>query len=146
MNSFEDFMNEAEKSSDQIMPNSDISISSVQVGLATAINGILTPLSIPSVEQQKFSEEVSKLVQDKVFLTELSGQIGKPLDNESEDDFVMRSNDKLRKILYKRFNVKYTSLICNVIKQLTESRNVVLLFLSNDLKRTNFFRYSLWSI
>jgi len=106
MNSFEDFMNEAEKSSDQIMPNSDISISSVQVGLATAINGILTPLSIPSVEQQKFSEEVSKLVQDKVFLTELSGQIGKPLDNESEDDFVMRSNDKLRKILYKRFNVK----------------------------------------
>lgn len=106
MNSFEEFMNEIKKSPTKALPGSDKTLPALQLALATNIIGFLAPFSAPSSEQQEFSEKVSNLVQDEAFLSEFSQQIGEPLEDESEDEFVERGSDKLRQILYSKFNIK----------------------------------------
>ncbi len=105
MSSFKEFMNKAQELSNQALPSSNISLASIQTSLATSINGISSLFLMPD-EEQKFSEEVSRLVQNEAFLSEFSDQIGEPLQNESEDEFVGRGSDVLRKMLYKRFGIK----------------------------------------
>jgi hypothetical protein len=105
MSSFEEFMDEVKKSPIKALPASNTTLSAIQLALKTTIDGLLAPFFIPSSEQ-KFSEEVSSLVQDEAFLSEFSDQIGEPLEYESEDEFVERSSDKLRQILYSKFNIR----------------------------------------
>ncbi|MBD2076965.1 hypothetical protein H6F86_24380 [Phormidium sp. FACHB-592] len=106
MSSFEEFMDEVEESPTKALPASNTTLSTIQLALTTTVKGLLAPLSISSSEQQKFSEKVSSLVQDKTFLSEFSDQIGEPLEDESEDEFVKRGSDKLRKMLYGKFNIR----------------------------------------
>jgi hypothetical protein len=54
---------------------------------------------------QRFSREVSSVIKDESFLTELSDKIGEPLDEESEDEFVLRSTDALKQMLHKKFRL-----------------------------------------
>ncbi|AFY89706.1 MAG: hypothetical protein CLLPBCKN_005225 [Chroococcidiopsis cubana SAG 39.79] len=105
MSSFKDFMDNAIESSDQSLPASNISLASIQSSLAISMSAITSPFFKPN-EEQKFSEQVSSLVQNDAFLSELSDQIGEPQVDESEDDFVKRSSNVLRKMLYKHFGIK----------------------------------------
>jgi hypothetical protein len=106
MSSFEEFMNEVKKSPSEALPASNTTLPTIQLALTTTVNGLLAPFAISSSEQQKFSEEVSSLVQDKAFLSEFSDQIGEPLEDESEDGFVKRGSEKLRQMLYSKFNIQ----------------------------------------
>ncbi len=106
MSSFKEFMDKAKESSNKALPSSNITLPAIQSALTGAVNEILAPFSVPSDEQQKFSEEVSSLVQDEAFLSEFSDQIGEPLEHESEDEFVRRSSNALRQMLYEKFGIK----------------------------------------
>ncbi len=106
MNSFEEFMDELKKSSTKALAASNQTLPEIQLALRQTIDGLLTPFSTSIDEQQKFSEKVSSLVEDKAFLAEFSDQIGKPLEHESEDEFVRRGSDKLRQMLYTKFNIR----------------------------------------
>jgi len=68
--------------------------------------GLLAPFPFPDDEKQKFSEEVSNLIQDEPFLNDFSNQIGEPLEDESEDTFVDRASNALRQMLYDKFGLK----------------------------------------
>jgi hypothetical protein len=106
MSSFEEFMNEVKESPTKALLASNTTLPATQLALTTAVDGLLAPFSIPGSERQKFSEEVSSLVQDKAFLSEFSDQVGEPLEDESEDEFVERGSDKLRQMLYSKFNIR----------------------------------------
>lgn len=106
MSSFKEFMDEAEKSPNEALPNSDMSLSSIQSDLIAAISGLLTPFSTSADEKHKFSEEVSKQLHDETFLSEFSNRIDEPLEQESEDEFVKRSSDVLKKMLHNKFRIK----------------------------------------
>lgn len=106
MSSFKEFMDEAKESSNKALPSSNITLPAIQSALTGAVSGILAPFSVPSDEQQKFSEEVSSLVQNEAFISEFSDQIGEPLEHESEDEFVRRGSDALRRMLYEKFGIK----------------------------------------
>jgi len=106
MGSFREFMDEIEESPTRSLPDSELTISAIQMSLASATSGLLAPFSLPDDEKQKFSEEVSNLIQDKSFLSELSEQIDEPFENESEDEFIKRSSNSLRRMLYNKFNIK----------------------------------------
>ncbi len=68
-----------------------------------AISKSLTNVSSVS-ERNKFSAELSKLVCEEGFITELSDGIGKPKDNESEDEFVSRAKVILSNLLDNRLS------------------------------------------
>jgi len=106
MNSFEEFMDNFKKPSTKSLAASNQTLPEIQLALGQKINGLLTLFSTSIDEQQKFSEKVSSLVEDKAFLAEFSDQIGKPLEHESEDDFVKRGSDELRQMLYTKFNIR----------------------------------------
>jgi hypothetical protein len=106
MSNFKQFMDEIEQSPTQSLPEFDLTLPSLQMALTAGTFLMLTPFSFSNNEKQKFSEEVSSLIQNEFFLSDLSNQIGEPLEQESEDDFVKRASDRLRKMLYDRFGIK----------------------------------------
>jgi hypothetical protein len=106
MSNFKQFMDEIEQSPTQSLPESDLTLPSLQMALTAGTFLMLTPFSFSNNEKQKFSEEVSSLIQNEFFLSDLSNQIGEPLEQESEDDFVKRASNRLRKMLYDRFGIK----------------------------------------
>jgi hypothetical protein len=106
MSNFKEFMDEIKASSTHALPASNINLPAIQLALTSEVSGLLAPLSVSSDDQHKFAEEVSNLVQDDAFLSEYSQQIGEPLEHEIEDEFVKRSSDKLRQMLYKKFGIK----------------------------------------
>lgn len=106
MSSFKEFMDETKKLPNNALTTSNLSLSAIQGSLKLAVGVHLTPFLFSQDKAQKFSEDVSNLVQDKAFLSEFSDSIGEPLENETEDEFVERSSNILRKILYKKFGIK----------------------------------------
>jgi hypothetical protein len=106
MSSFKEFMNEAEAQYNKALTTSDKSLEEIQTALSSSIGSIVTSLSLPADAKQEFSEEVSNLVRDKEFISQFSESIGMPLEDETEDDFVERSNGILREILHSRFGIK----------------------------------------
>ncbi|KKD39445.1 MAG: hypothetical protein WAN66_27205 [Limnoraphis robusta] len=106
MSSFKEFMDEAKKLPNKALPTSNLSISAIQGSLQSAVSVQLAPFLFPQDKAEKFSEQVSNLVQDKAFISKFSDSIGEPLENETEDEFVERSSNILRKMLYKKFGIK----------------------------------------
>ena len=106
MSNFKEFMDEIKQSPTQSLPESDLTLPSLQMALTAGTFLMLTPFSFSNNEKQKFSEEVSSLIQNQSFLTDFSNQIGEPLEQESEDDFVKRGSNRLREMLYERFGIK----------------------------------------
>jgi hypothetical protein len=104
--SFREFMDEAKKSPDKRLPFTHASLVAIQENLAESIRGIVAPFSGSIDERQEFSNQVSSLIQDETFLNEFSDQSGEPLKDESEDEFVERSSNTLRKMLYEKFDVQ----------------------------------------
>jgi hypothetical protein len=48
---------------------------------------------------EKFNEEISKITKSEDFIDDLSNNIGKPLPNESEDEFVNRAKQIMTNLL-----------------------------------------------
>ena len=103
MSGFKEFMDEVEKSP---ATDSNMALSAIQDSLTLAVSSILTPFAIPNDKKQRFSEQASNLVRDQAFISEFSDCIGEPTDLETEDDFVERGSDILRKMLYEKFGIK----------------------------------------
>lgn len=105
MNRFEDLMNEAKKSSSQDATAFPIMLTDIQTSLSSAIRGIITSTSLNDVEKQKFSQEVSSLVQDTALISEFSNKMGTPEETETEEEFVKRGSDVLRRMLYEKLGI-----------------------------------------
>jgi hypothetical protein len=106
VSNFKQFMDKIKQSPTQSLPESYLTLPSLQRALTAGTFLILTPFSFSNNEKQKFSEEVSSLIHNESFLSDFSNQIGEPLEQESEDDFVKRGSNMLRKMLYDRFGIK----------------------------------------
>ncbi|MCY7277607.1 MAG: hypothetical protein LH702_28690 [Phormidesmis sp. CAN_BIN44] len=106
MNNFKDFMDEAQEFPNQALMASSVTLTNIQTSLVATIGEILSPIAVGDDEKQKFSQEVSNLVKDGTFLSEFSEEIGVPIETESEEEFVNRGSDVLRKMLYKKFGIK----------------------------------------
>jgi hypothetical protein len=103
MSNFKEFIDEL-KSSPITSQSYSLKISEIQQNI-TAVIGLATSSFWGEDKAEKFSKEVSKVVQNELFLAELSNKIGEPLDEESEDDFVLRSTDILKQMLHKKFRL-----------------------------------------
>lgn len=75
------------------------SIKEQQLAISAKLTG-----SLSIAQSNEFSTELVKLVNEDAFITELSDNIGKPKDNESEDEFVNRSRRILSDLLDKRLS------------------------------------------
>lgn len=106
MSSFKEFMNDVKKSPSKALPSSDTSLSAIQASLTSAVDSLLTPFAFTNDKKQEFSQEVSNLVQDEAFISKLSDRVGEPSEFETEDEFVERGSEVLRKMLYDRFGIK----------------------------------------
>lgn len=106
MSSFQEFMDDAKKSPDTALLASNMSLSMIQTSLVSTVGNLLSPFFVPSDKKQKFAEEVSNLAQDEEFISEFSNRIGLPSETETEDEFVERSRDVLRRMLYDQFGIK----------------------------------------
>lgn len=106
MSSFKEFMDESGESPTELLPSSNTSLSAIQASLRLAVGSLLTPFSVPNDKKQKFSEEVSSLVRDEVFISEFSDHIGEPAELETEDEFVEQGSNVLKRMLYDKFGIK----------------------------------------
>ena len=105
MSKFKEFMDEAEESPTKALWSSD-SILAIQASVTSAVSSLLTPFAVSNDIKQKFAEEAANLVRDEAFISEFSDCIGEPSELETEDKFVERSSDVLRRMLYNRFGIK----------------------------------------
>lgn len=72
---------------------------SSNIALTMKNSGILTSQS----KAEKFGEDVTRLVASDEVLSELSDEVGFPLANETESEFVARAKRSLKKILMSKF-------------------------------------------
>lgn len=76
--------------------------SAVMEGLTSSVNRLATSASIISLsksDKKEFADQVGDLVESEEFVTELSDQIGKPQPGESEDEFVERAKNAMKKLM-----------------------------------------------
>ena len=95
MPNFKDFINSVEDNAKLL------ELRSSTTKLASKISGSLVsaPIGLSNYESEKFGSEVSKLAHSDEVLTELSNEIGKPREVETEDEFVERAKSSLVNIL-----------------------------------------------
>jgi hypothetical protein len=93
MSSFKDFVKS--NAGSNFLP----SVKDQELAISTKLTGAL-----PVNQRNKFSSVLSKLVQEDSFIDELSDSIGKPKENESEDEFVERAKDALRYLLDRKLS------------------------------------------
>jgi hypothetical protein len=94
MASFKDFFKANSSNSDLLL-----SSKSQEQEIAVKLGGAL------SVSQTKeFSSELSKVVRDDDFISDLSEKLGKPKDNETEDEFVERAKNTMRSLLNQKLS------------------------------------------
>lgn len=103
MNSFKKFLNKKNKDSTSISSSSKI-ISSTPEYLSTlkSISNIALLSTIKSItksEAEKFSQEAIQIAESDEVMDDLSNQVGRPLEGESEDEFVDRAKSTLKRIL-----------------------------------------------
>lgn len=106
MSSFKKFMDNLEKSASKLLPSSNLSISDIQTSLMKSTMSSLTSTSASHDEKEKFAQKVSELAKNDSFISEFSDRIGEPQKNESEEEFVKRSSNELRLLLYKKLGIK----------------------------------------
>ena len=68
-----------------------------------AISSVL-PSTLSVSDRNEFASKLVSLVNEENFITELSDNIGKPKENESEDEFVNRGKRLLSDLLDKRLS------------------------------------------
>lgn len=108
-------MNAADEPNAIITPNllqSHITVTTSDILLESiadiAFFGILGPARHLGGHQksiQKFSQDVSHYATSQEVIAEFSSEIGPPHEHESEDQFVARAKERLKKMLKRRFRV-----------------------------------------
>jgi hypothetical protein len=112
MKTFKEFMQELKNSSATALPSADSLVSTVESAMNLAVSASLSP--VPSSDEdkenlgkkQEFVEKVTNFIHDDQFISDLSDRIGLPSPAETEDEFVARGSDALKKMLYARFGIK----------------------------------------
>jgi len=101
--SFKEFFN-SDDNPDKALPPK---LQSFSIG-STAISGSLvgamlsTGLPFPEASREEFAEKVASLSQNEEFISELSDDIGFPLNDETEDEFVARAKSAMAKLLRRK--------------------------------------------
>ena len=94
------FIQEEEKSAPQYQLPSNL----IEKGVSNAIGSVpLINLLGSNKKVEEFKKELTSDLQSKGTLNEISRIVGTPLEDESEDDFVNRSLDKLRVFLNQKY-------------------------------------------
>lgn len=111
MTSFKDFFNSKTKNPGE--PSGSTAIAAVSSAVArglTSSSDVLTvttgTIEWTNSEKEKFAHQVGELVGSDGFVTELSDKIGKPLPGESEDEFVERAKNAMKKLLSAKLSGK----------------------------------------
>lgn len=92
--SFKDFFEENKQSLSGILPGSNIRSAIAQVASSS-----LLAMGVSQESLDRFSDEVSKVATSDSFISEVSEKIGSPAPGETEDDFVNRAKEIMRKAL-----------------------------------------------
>ena len=91
--------------SQNLLPDSQILVP--MIAIEEPINeSISNILDIGVDTRNKFSEQLEKHINSEEFIEKLSAAMQEPLENETEEEFVARASDTLRKLLYKKFKIK----------------------------------------
>lgn len=101
--SFEDFF-KSDKNPDRSLPPGRQSIAVGATGITFALAGAALPEGILSNREsrEEFAEKVSSLSHSDEFISELSEEIGVPMDSETEDQFVARAKKAMADLLRKK--------------------------------------------
>lgn len=93
MKNLKEFLSETEDSSD----SKELALKNVSTGVANAV--LLSGVVSTKSKAEKFGQEVAKLAGSEDVMSELSEEVGAPLSNESEEEFVARAKKSFKKIL-----------------------------------------------
>jgi hypothetical protein len=101
--SFRDFFR-SDQNPDKLLPPSKQSSAISSAAISASLAGIALPsgLLIPGNTREEFAEKVSALSHSDEFISELSDEIGAPLDSETEDQFVTRAKEAMADLLRKK--------------------------------------------
>ncbi|MBL1197636.1 MAG: hypothetical protein FWK04_00780 [Nostoc sp. GBBB01] len=90
----------------------DINVTTIQASITAATQLSLAPIAATLFglngthrKSEKFSKEVSEYATSKEVISSLSKEIGEPNETETEEDFIERASNVLRKILKEKFKV-----------------------------------------
>lgn len=62
---------------------------------------------IPNIlKKDKFATSVVNVIRSDEFITELDNEIGSIRENENKEQFITRGKSIVKKILYRKFNIK----------------------------------------
>ena len=103
MTSFKDFFTSKTNPGEPSGSTAIAAVSSAVVRGLTSSSVVLSAststISLSTSDKEKFAHQVGDLVGSEEFVTELSDHIGKPLPGESEDEFVERAKNAMKKLL-----------------------------------------------
>jgi hypothetical protein len=115
MTSFKNFYDETKKVTTNLEnPVSTLSPSSLSssiqdsvtaIGVASAASFILNGFNTSLEEAEKFSREVAQYATSEELISAVSNGVGEPQPNETEEEFVERASNVLRRILREKFKV-----------------------------------------
>ncbi|MCG9770395.1 hypothetical protein L1D59_17520 [Pseudoalteromonas piscicida] len=93
MNNLIEFLNTTEKSSNL----KELALSKVSKEVASA--ALRSDVVSSESKAEKFGQDVTKLAGSEDVISKLSDEVGAPLSNESEEEFVARAKKSFKKIL-----------------------------------------------
>jgi len=101
--SFQDFF-KSDQNPDRMLPASQQSSAIATAAIANALTGVLLPGGglLPGESREEFAAKVSSLSRSDEFISELSDEIGSPMETETEDQFVARAKKAMGDLLRKK--------------------------------------------
>ncbi|EJL7002121.1 hypothetical protein ACI1G1_000311 [Vibrio cholerae] len=100
MKNLKEFLSATEDSSN----SKEVALKNVSTGVASAV--LLSGVVSTKSKAEKFAQEVTKLAGSEDVMSELSEEVGAPLSNESEEEFVARAKKSFKKILMTKMSSK----------------------------------------
>ena len=103
--SFREFFNSDANPDKQLPPQlQSFAVGSAAISSSLAGSILATGLPFPDNSREEFAEKVSSLSHSDEFISDLSEEIGTPVDGESEEEFVTRAKRAMAELLRKRLN------------------------------------------
>lgn len=102
MATFSDFYKHEQEMLSLAGPSGEPSASGIQTAVANAVVLGLDGVDMSNSDVVKFAAQVGELITAESFLKELSGKIGQPTPDESENEFVERCKQTMFGLLTQR--------------------------------------------
>jgi|LakMenE18May11ns_1017448.scaffolds.fasta_scaffold9938225_5 hypothetical protein len=101
--SFKEFF-DSDENPDKALPPKLQSSSALSASISGSLVGVplLTGLPFSDKSREEFADKVSSLSHSDEFIADLSGDIGLPLNGESEEDFVARAKKAMADLLRRK--------------------------------------------